>query len=144
NGTGVAGPFKDASQDMLDLDLTKVGGTNYQMTATRIIGGFSNPIDADIIGNRIYAIEYGGNQGIWEITFPPVSPTISLSAPAVDANGAFKFSINGTPGLTYEIDASSNLVNWSSVTNLIPTTSPFQFTDAAPTGFARFYRVIQH
>src|SRR5439155_9070241 len=93
NGTGVAGPFKDASQDMLDLDLTKVGGTNYQMTATRIIGGFSNPIDSDIIGNRIYAIEYGGNQGIWEITFPSVSPTISLRAPAVDANDAFHFSL---------------------------------------------------
>jgi len=42
-GTSVAGPFKDASQDMVDLNLTKLGNTNYQATVTRIIGGFSNP-----------------------------------------------------------------------------------------------------
>ena len=54
-----------------------------------IVGGFSNPIDAEIIGNRVYAIEYGSSQGIWEITFPPASPAIILSAPAVDASGAF-------------------------------------------------------
>jgi hypothetical protein len=32
---------------------------------------FPNPIDSEILGNKIYALEYGGNQGIWEITFPP-------------------------------------------------------------------------
>ena len=144
NDDSFQGPFKDASQDMLDLNLTKLGDTNYQMTATRIIGSFANPIDAEIIGNRIYAIEYGANQGIWEVTFPPVSPNITLSAPAVDASGAFQFSINCTPGLTYEIDTSSNLLTWSSVTNLIPTSSPFQFTDKAATESSRFYRVVQH
>jgi len=144
NGTSVAGPFKDASQDLLDLNLTQLGGTNYQTTATRIIGSFSNPIDAEIIGNRIYAIEYGGNQGIWEITFPPVSPIIILSGPVLDAAGAFKFSINCTPGLTYEIDTSSNLTAWSAATNVIPTSSPFIFTDAAATDSVRFYRVVQH
>lgn len=67
NGTNVAGPFRDASQDLLDLNLTKLGNTNYQMTVTRLVGGFANPIDAEIIGNRIYVLEYGGNQGLWEV-----------------------------------------------------------------------------
>jgi len=143
-GNTVAGPFKDASQDMLDLNLTKLGSTNYQSTTTRIVGGFSNPIDAEIIGNRIYAIEYGGNQGIWEITFPPASPTIILSAPAVDPSGAFEFNVIATPGLNYEIDTSSNLLSWSSVTNFIPTSSPFQFSDPVVTDSTRFYRLVQH
>jgi hypothetical protein len=142
-GNTVAGPFKDASQDMLDLNLTKLGGTNYQTTTTRIIGGFSNPIDAEIIGNRVYAIEYGGSQGIWEITFPPALPTIILSAPALDPSGAFEFNVTATPGLNYEIDTSSNLLSWSSVTNFIPTSSPFQFSDPVGSDSSRFYRVVQ-
>ncbi|MYC69877.1 MAG: T9SS type A sorting domain-containing protein, partial [Gemmatimonadetes bacterium] len=31
---------------------------------------FSNPIDAEIIGNRIYVIEWGGGRGLWEIVLP--------------------------------------------------------------------------
>ncbi|MEH2064425.1 MAG: PQQ-dependent sugar dehydrogenase [Nostoc sp.] len=69
-GETLAGPFKDASQDLLHLKLTKVGNTNYKLNATRIAAGFSNPIDAEIIGNKIYVIEYGGNQGIWEVSIP--------------------------------------------------------------------------
>lgn len=69
-GETLPGPFKDSGQDLLHLNLTKVGNTNYKFNATRIVEGFSNPIDAAIIGNKIYVIEYGGNQGIWEITMP--------------------------------------------------------------------------
>lgn len=82
NGTTEVGPFKDASQDLLDLELTKLGDTNYQARVTRIVAGFSNPIDAEVIGNKIYVIEYAGEQGLWEVTFPAgepgnAAPTIS-------------------------------------------------------------------
>jgi hypothetical protein len=142
SGNTVAGPFKDPSQDMLDLNLTKLGSTNYQTTATRIIGGFATPIDAETIGNRIYVIEYSGNQGIWEITFPAVSPAIVLSDPTVDS-GAFKFNVTATPGLTYEIDTSSNLLTWSAVTNFVPTSSPFQYSAPTANDCCRFFRVVQ-
>ncbi|MYC69174.1 MAG: hypothetical protein F4X17_00515, partial [Gemmatimonadetes bacterium] len=56
DGDDVAGPFNDPSEDLLHLDLAKVGD-NYEARVTRIVGGFSNPIDAEIIGNRIYVIE---------------------------------------------------------------------------------------
>ncbi|WP_414571140.1 PQQ-dependent sugar dehydrogenase [Nostoc sp. CCY 9925] len=69
-GETVAGPFKDPSQDLLHLNLTKVGTTNYKLEARRIVQGFSNPIDAEIISNKIYVLEYGGDQGIWEVTMP--------------------------------------------------------------------------
>ncbi|MEH2136218.1 PQQ-dependent sugar dehydrogenase [Nostoc sp.] len=69
-GETVAGPFKDPSQDLLHLNLTKVGTTNYKFNATRIVKDFSNPIDSEIIGNKIYVLEYGGNEGIWEVTMP--------------------------------------------------------------------------
>ena len=69
DGDDVAGPFNDPSEDLLHLDLTKVGD-NYEARVTRIVGGFSNPIDAEIIGNRIYVIEWGGGRGLWEIVLP--------------------------------------------------------------------------
>ena len=143
-GNTIAGPFKDASQDMLDLNLLKLGSTNYQSTTTRIVGGFSNPIDAEIIGNKIYVIEYGGSQGIWEITFPPISHTIVISGPALDLSGAFGFNVTATPGLIYEVDRSSDLLTWSSVTNFIAATNPFHFSEPAATDCCRFYRVVQH
>ncbi|MXW80302.1 MAG: T9SS type A sorting domain-containing protein [Gemmatimonadetes bacterium] len=69
DGDDVAGPFNDPSEDLLHLDLAKVGD-NYEARVTRIVGGFSNPIDAEIIGNRIYVIEWGGGRGLWEIVLP--------------------------------------------------------------------------
>lgn len=70
DGEPLSGPFKDPSQDLLHLELTKTaGGDNYEMTATRIAGGFSNPIDAVLTGNVLYVLERSGG-GIWEVTFP--------------------------------------------------------------------------
>lgn len=66
----MARPFRDASQDLLQLNLTKLGNTKYQMTATRLVSGFANPIDAEIIGHRIYVLELGGSQGLWELLSP--------------------------------------------------------------------------
>ena len=79
NGTSAMGPFKDASADMVDLALTKLGNTNYQARVTRVVGGFANPIDAEIISNKVYVIEYGGSQGIWEITFPAMATPTRLN-----------------------------------------------------------------
>jgi hypothetical protein len=141
NGTSVAGPFKDVSQDLLDLNLTKLGNTNYQMTVTRLVGGLANPIDAEIIQNRIYVVEYGGNQGLWEITFPLAPPAIDSPAPGV--GGSFKFNIGGPTGLTYEVLASTNFQNWLSLTSLVSTTTQFQFLDLSATNFTqRFYRAL--
>jgi glucose/arabinose dehydrogenase len=68
-GDGVAGPFRDPGQDLLHLDLTKTGET-YRVRATRVVRAFNNPIDAEIVGNRIYVLDYGGAQDIWEVTLP--------------------------------------------------------------------------
>ena len=69
HGDSVNGPFNDPSQDLLHLDLAKFGD-NYEAHVTRLVGGFSNPIDAEIIGNRLFVIEWGGGRGLWEIVLP--------------------------------------------------------------------------
>ena len=78
NGDDIAGPFNDPSPDLLHLDLAKVGD-NYEAHVTRIVGGFSNPIDAEIIGNRIYVIEWGGGRGLWEIVLPQAATETAVA-----------------------------------------------------------------
>lgn len=141
-GTSVAGPFFDASQDLVDLQLTRLGNTNYQARVTKLVGGFSTPIDAEIIGNRIYVLEYSGNQGIWEITFPANRVSVTLTNPVL-RSGAFEFTITrAIPGLQYQVQASTNLTNWSTLTNLLATRNAFAFTNTTSVP-RRFYRVFQ-
>ena len=78
DGDDVAGPFNDPSEDLLHLDLAKVGD-NYEARVTRLVGEFSNPIDAEIIGNRIYVIEWGGGRGLWEIVLPKATIETSVA-----------------------------------------------------------------
>ena len=78
DGDDVAGPFNDPSEDLLHLDLAKVGD-NYEARVTRIVDGFSNPIDAEIIGNRIYVIEWSGGRGLWEIVLPQAATETAVA-----------------------------------------------------------------
>jgi len=59
------------------------------------------------------------------------------------SGGFFLFTINGQPGRTYVVEASTNLVVWTPVfTN--STGGVFVFTDNGSTGFVfRFYRVVE-
>lgn len=62
------GTLTDRGQDLLHLTLTR-GVDNYTMTATQIARDFKNPIDAVLIDNRLYVLEFGGGGAIWELTF---------------------------------------------------------------------------
>ena len=142
NGTSVPGPFFDASQDLVELEYTKLGNTNYQARVTKLVGGFATPIDAEIIGNRIYVLEYSGQQGIWEIRFPLTRTNITLSVPALE-NGAFRFIISGLiPGLEYEIQTATDLKTWTTLRTVVASGSQFEFSDATASA-QRFYRVFQ-
>ena len=68
--------FEDPDQDLLHMDLEKTAeGDNYQARVTRIVGGFDSPIDAEIVGNRIYVIEWGDTRGLWEVVLPAETRT---------------------------------------------------------------------
>jgi hypothetical protein len=133
----------DASQDLVDLALTKLGTTNYQARVTRIVAGFSNPIDATIIDNKIYVIEYSGNQGVWEITFPAAPVNIVIGQETWLSNGEFSFNFETIPGRNYRILSSTNLTQWSQAGSVTATNSSTQFVDqTAGSSAYRFYRVV--
>ena len=62
------GSLTDRGQDLLHLKLTKEGD-NYSAVTTQIARGFKNPIDAVLIENRLYVLEFSGDSTIWELTF---------------------------------------------------------------------------
>ena len=90
--------MSDPGKDLLHIELTK-NGDNYEMTTTRIVGSFISPIDAELIGNKLYVIEYrnnnwlnvGADTRIWEITFPTKSTT---TEPEIDFANKFKLYQN--------------------------------------------------
>ena len=66
--------FGDPSGDMIQLKLRKNAKTGrYTTRAYRIAGGFTKPVDAEIVGSVIYVLEYawpGQGQSIWKVSFP--------------------------------------------------------------------------
>lgn len=65
-------PFGDPGEDLLHLDLRKeADGQRYSMRVTRLVQGFTSPVDAVMRGNKIYVLEYASNGRLWEIALPP-------------------------------------------------------------------------
>ncbi len=62
------GSLPDRGQDMLALSLQK-SGDNYTMSARQVVRDLHNPIDATIVGDTIYVLEFGQNVSIWELRF---------------------------------------------------------------------------
>ncbi|MCU0493156.1 MAG: PQQ-dependent sugar dehydrogenase [Chloroflexaceae bacterium] len=62
------GTLSDAGQDVLHIVLTKQGD-NYVATTEQFARGFKNPIDAVLVENRLYVLEFGPGAAIWELTF---------------------------------------------------------------------------
>src|SRR5205814_96969 len=101
---------------------------NYQAQVTRIVAGFNNPVDAEMIRNKIYVLEYGGTQGIWEISMP-MATVLEIQRPS---SQAVLLTVSGSAGDRFAVEASGNLVDWSSLGTLTNSTGTAQFTDPIP------------
>jgi uncharacterized delta-60 repeat protein len=65
-----------------------------------------------------------------------------ISSPSRVANGPFSMLVSGQVGVTYRVEASTDLRSWTSVGTVTGAASPQPFTDAsAATSALRFYRV---
>ena len=65
-----------------------------------------------------------------------------LGSLAHSNSGQFQFTLTGPAGYNFIIETSTDLISWSTLTNLFNSTGTIQFTDVMATnGTQRFYRV---
>ena len=61
------GTLTDKGRDLLHLILVR-NGDNYKAVSNQIARGFDHPIDAVLIDNRLYILEFGAGGVLCEIT----------------------------------------------------------------------------
>lgn len=102
-------PFDQIGEDLLRIDLKKAGD-NYHANIYRIAQGFSHPVDAVLIGNKMYVIEFTSDAAIWEVTFPDTSEVV-VSVPdillknnvSLDNISVYPNPFNPTTNITYSL-----------------------------------------
>jgi hypothetical protein len=138
-GTGM-GPF-------LDLRYA-VGFSNSVLVSPTSSGAFVNGVWSGNItvgqfaANVVLKADDGGGHTALSNPFNVVT-TLRLLSPQRLPGGQFQCTVSGALGQRLEILASTNLLNWASVTNLTNTTGTALFTDPATNRVRRFYRAHQ-
>jgi hypothetical protein len=68
---------------------------------------------------------------------------LGLASGQTNSSNGFNVVLYSLPGLSYEIEASTNLVNWTTITNFVSTNSSFYFSDPQAKNYKqRFYRAV--
>src|SRR5438552_5263667 len=82
-----------------------------------------------------------------DLTIVPTGAAVGRHVPrlvaAGSAGGRPQFRLLGEPGHAYTIQLSTNLVNWTVLTNFVSATGTNQFSDSSAPNFSgRFYRSV--
>jgi hypothetical protein len=129
-------------------------GANY-FTGVSILNGVATSPDGvnwtqrvPANGNDLVAATFGqgtfvvvGNAG--QVLQSAVLANPGLALPSMVAGGAARLAVTGKPGRQYSIQASSDLLNWTTLTNVVLRTSSGTFVDPSARNFShRFYRIV--
>lgn len=113
---GARGGFPEDGQDLTFLDLDK-GEDGYTLSAEAVVVGFTYPIDAVMVDNVVYVVEYGewfspgGSRGVWAVTLPRATDTATepeIEAPVVHLD-AYPNPAVGALTLAYRLPAPSEV-----------------------------------
>jgi len=70
-------------------------------------------------------------------------PKLRFPSPGSIGNSPITLALDGVPGFTYRVDTSSNLLNWTPLTNFSSTASTMYFEDSpAANSNLKFYRAV--
>jgi mono/diheme cytochrome c family protein len=74
-----------------------------------------------------------------------VLPGISFTSTGFATNGVFQFELSALAGSNYVLQATTNFLNWTSLTTNLETNNLFQLFDPAASNYPyRFYRVLEY
>jgi hypothetical protein len=134
----VTGVWYQLNSNAWSLVTTTNNFVNWTKTLTLLTG--TNTLKA-------YAQDLGGNYSLTNTLSVISSNTFQLqltfaSSPPLRTNG-LSFSLQLSKGINGQIQVSSNLLNWSTLTNFTGTNTMLNFRDPAATNSAqRFYRAV--
>ena len=116
-------------------------GTLPTTSSSLYSGPFTLTNSATVTAN---AFETGSNNSVAASAVFIVGTPIFFTSENFLANGTFQLGFSGVPNNSYVLQASTNLVDWTSLSTNTATTNPFNFVDPGATNFPyRFYRVLQ-
>ncbi len=134
----VAGVWYQLNSNAWNLANTTNNYTNWTTTLPLISG--INTIKA-------YALDLDGNHSLMKTLNIISSNTFNLqlnftNAQPLNTNGV-TFTLQLSKGLNGHIQVSTNLINWTALTNFVGTNTDITFRDPAATNFSkRFYRAV--
>jgi hypothetical protein len=104
------------------------------MTGRRV-GSFSYTALPPPQSNLMWHVHYTSGLVALEVAQPGALTDVGF------ANGAFQFSLNGFASGSYDIQASSNLLDWTTILTNYPFSGSVTVTDTNAAEFGnRFYR----
>jgi hypothetical protein len=85
-----------------------------------------------------------GDFGVAVYGLATVLPAMSITSASFSTNGAFQVGLAGAPGSNYVLQATTNFINWTSLTTNQPSNSILDLFDSNAIDFSRrFYRVFE-
>lgn len=115
---------------------------SYEFPDAPASGRFSQPTGLAMDSSGALVVCDTGNRRVVTVTVPGVPPRLGISPPAT-AGMPVTLQIHASPGLTLRLEASTNLVNWTTLQTLTVTTNPIIHPDPASVRHPwRFYRTV--
>jgi hypothetical protein len=155
-GTNVVGVGLYANTTIGGLYYSSLEGTtdhsgNYTLAVAAgtwdvyfLVGGFSDNLDAagyeDLTAPHY--VNVPPTNVILNLTVYPLGTPV-ISQPQFVAPGQFGFWVSGTNNVTYTVEASSNLLSWTSIYSFELLTNSLFITDPSATIGHRFYRIVK-
>ena len=116
-------------------------GTLLQTFTGHLAGVTSVAFSPD--GMRVLTGSFDGTVLLWNVSASnPPAPRI-LSAAMLAPNGPFQIRLQGETGVSYRLEGSTNLLNWTSLITTHLTTGEWEWNDPqSPPLSQRFYRAV--
>jgi hypothetical protein len=149
--------YHDASSNMVPVAATSVTNTSSTFPTNTHFVDFQVHVPAVKAGDAwvgqnigiqlLSTASFTSAGGYWDIDNVRLteSPAPVLSDPII-ANGQFGFTVVSQPGVSFEIQASTNILassNWVSIATFTNVTGTTPFTDSITNANKRYYRARQ-
>jgi subtilisin-like proprotein convertase family protein len=140
----ITGAYKPTTYRLTDNMPAPAPPSPYASALSTFIGTDANGTWALYVADDNYS-DIGSIAGGWSLTLNWTDPTapIQLLSPGVLSDGCARATLQGQPGKSYVIQASTDLLTWTPILTNTLSSNLWNFVDAKSTNYSRrFYRAV--